>query len=741
MNKQFLILIFSFFITFPANSREPLRVVIGKQDVTALGGWPLHRKWYATAFQNLKYNGARRIFLDVALPITNPLQRESEAFLHSVLMQYPDIFLLSHSEQNSTDDSLTILGKFTFPISRFIAPFSNYIDIQGNHLRVKTDVQNSLIHHLAAKEFSERNLMISMPQEPVKADIHFTDILKESCDCQGKDVFIYLDLPGVTSYVVHQSVNQNFSTSILQTYAIKQILDGNFSLVFPQQVLLLIFLGTLLPLIFIFKYSRIFHFSAATFILMLIILILTKILKIYMLPCFYAFLLIPAAVSGLSLFRQSKANHKSEKDTEPVLPEQNPDDALLSDYRQLKEKLQFYEHLTGQKEKSGAKNWPSYIQLAPDSPLNEILEKVAQIAQTDIPVLITGDSGTGKEQIAKFLHERSKRSHKAFVAVHCASLNENLIESELFGHMPGAFTGASKLKKGKFDQANGGTLLLDEICETSLSVQVKLLRFLQEGVFERVGGIEPIQTSIRIVAATNREPLKAIKQEIFREDFYYRLNGYTITLPPLRERKMDIEHLFRHFLHTEAPEFKISRPIVAWLKEQPWPGNVRQLKAAVKRAVINAQIKKRIFLLPEDFELSGGNQMVRHPDLHVKILEQLREDGFRHRSISKVAKNLGVHRTTVIEYLRGWTIRFLQRSDMDDESVFSAIAGDAELENSTKFRERIEIYIESLRKNILSGIQANKSSEQIKRISFKKLPSEFEKDFVSLVEKMQPRKM
>jgi DNA-binding NtrC family response regulator len=226
-----------------------------------------------------------------------------------------------------------------------------------------------------------------------------------------------------------------------------------------------------------------------------------------------------------------------------------------------------------------------------DPKMNGVLELVSQVGPSRASVLITGESGTGKELIAEAIHLASPRAKAPFVRLHCAALSESLLESELFGHERGAFTGAVGRRDGRFKQADGGTLFLDEIGEVSPAVQVKLLRFLQEKTFERVGGNETLKVDVRVIAATNRDLGAEIKKGTFREDLFYRLNVVTIELPPLRERKGDIPTLASFFLRRYAAENgkhieTLSDDALATLREYAWPGNVRELENAVERAVV-----------------------------------------------------------------------------------------------------------------------------------------------------------
>jgi len=235
------------------------------------------------------------------------------------------------------------------------------------------------------------------------------------------------------------------------------------------------------------------------------------------------------------------------------------------------------------------------------------LQQVAQVAATNTTVLILGETGTGKELIARAVHERSDRSDRALVKVNCAALPENLVESELFGHEKGAFTGADSSKRGRFDLADGGTLFLDEIGDLPLDLQGKLLRVLQEGEFERVGGSESIKIDVRILAATNRRLQEAVDHGDFRADLFYRINTFPITLPALRERKSDIPMLVEHFIAKHAQSLgrdvnAVSTAMMDHLQAFSWPGNVRELESVVQRALISSD--DHVLQLAEPLDIS-----------------------------------------------------------------------------------------------------------------------------------------
>lgn len=246
-----------------------------------------------------------------------------------------------------------------------------------------------------------------------------------------------------------------------------------------------------------------------------------------------------------------------------------------------------------------------------------VFETIRKISPSSATVLIEGESGTGKELVAKSIHFNSLRRDKPFIAVNCSALAENLLESELFGHEKGSFTGAIAMKKGRFELADGGTLFLDEISELSQNLQVKLLRVLQEKTFERVGGVKPIKVDIRIITATNRQLKEEVKEGRFREDLFYRLNVLNIVIPPLRQRLEDIRLLVDHFIKKYAAERKTGPPVSGvdaeverLLYDYTWPGNVRELESYIERALILcAEDKIRVSDLPREFKDKVSNTL------------------------------------------------------------------------------------------------------------------------------------
>jgi nitrogen regulation protein NR(I) len=314
--------------------------------------------------------------------------------------------------------------------------------------------------------------------------------------------------------------------------------------------------------------------------------------------------------------------------------------------------------------------------------MQSVYKEIGRVAATTVTVLIRGETGTGKELVARAIYQHSSRAAQPFIAVNCAAIPETLLESELFGHDRGAFTGAHTRRIGRFEQANQGTLFLDEIGDLSLSTQVKLLRVLQEKYIQRVGGNEKIQVDVRVLAATHRDLETALKENKFREDLFYRLSGVTIVLPPLSQRAEDIPDLVKYFMQRSAGEVGVDAPsiqpeAIAFLQSQAWPGNVRELENAVRQALLlarnypiglehvqEAYARTRKSVLVSDQTIAGylaellaKAQRGEMEGVHAKMIEEMERELLA-RAIqlaqgnqAKAARWLGVTRTTMREKL------------------------------------------------------------------------------------------
>jgi two-component system NtrC family response regulator len=290
--------------------------------------------------------------------------------------------------------------------------------------------------------------------------------------------------------------------------------------------------------------------------------------------------------------------------------------------------------------------------------MQDVFSAIRKVATTDAPVLIRGESGTGKELVARAIHRLSIRASRPFIPINCSAIPENLIESELFGHEKGTFTGAHVQRKGRFEMAEGGTLFLDEIGDLPLTLQVKLLRFLQEKTIGRVGGREQIEVDTRIVAATNRDLEEAMRKATFRDDLFYRISVINISLPPLRERSADIVLLAKAFLDRYANESRkkikgFSSQVIEALERYPWPGNVRELENRIKRSVIMSEGKK---ITLEDLEMqsvAGVKEHILLKDARETLEKELimKAIARNENNLTKAASDLGISRPTLYDLM------------------------------------------------------------------------------------------
>lgn len=289
----------------------------------------------------------------------------------------------------------------------------------------------------------------------------------------------------------------------------------------------------------------------------------------------------------------------------------------------------------------------------------DIFQQIRNVARYDYPIHISGETGTGKELVAAAIHYESNRKNGPFVPINCGALPEGLIESELFGHVKGAFTGAVRDKKGRFELADGGTIFLDEVAELSKPVQAKLLRFLQEGEFEKVGGEKTISVNVRVTSATNRDLKQAVQRNQFRDDLYYRLNVIPIHLPPLRERKTDIPLLIDHFLSQAGKRYNqpiqgISQEAMSRLMAYHWPGNIRELQNTIQYAIVHRK-NSRIDAcdLPSEIQAAAACKMTtpRGPKLKLDPKTTLEALTKTAGNKSRAATILGVGRATLYRFL------------------------------------------------------------------------------------------
>ncbi len=358
-------------------------------------------------------------------------------------------------------------------------------------------------------------------------------------------------------------------------------------------------------------------------------------------------------------------------------------------------------------------------------PMATVVEFIGKIADSNATVLILGESGTGKELVAQAIHRQSKRHANPFIAVNCGALAETLLESELFGYERGAFTGAVKEKPGRFELADSGTIFLDEIGEISEAFQVKLLRVLQDGSYERVGGTGTRRTDVRIIAATNRDLKTAVAEKQFREDLYYRLNVFVIHLPPLRERGEDLRMLIEHFTEQEHPGLRLSATAMETLLRYPWKGNIRELQSVMKRAALMARSEGRTMIQGKDLSPEITTASIGSADLEEQIVRLVREKEFSRSAISETADDLGgLNRGTVAEYVRGWVFKTFSESMWSIPATVDAVAGTRDTETRARAERKVLEYLANARQYV----DPSRPLEEVQSLSkpkYKNLPQRY----------------
>lgn len=391
----------------------------------------------------------------------------------------------------------------------------------------------------------------------------------------------------------------------------------------------------------------------------------------------------------------------------------------------------------------------SEIIYSQQSKMAHVLELAVTVSSDDIPVLIMGETGTGKEMIARLIHNSSKRKNAPFIAINCGALSETLLESELFGHEKGSFTGAHSRRRGRFELANGGTIFLDEITETTQAFQTRLLRVLQESSFERIGSEQTIKVNVRVIAATNKNLQDEMENSRFRSDLFYRLNGFPITLPPLRERQQDIPLLAIHFLnkHGYRSVASFSDRAMEILMNHYWQGNVRELENIVRRAAIIAQSEKRNIIrendLPDEIlkSKSSSKTSIEYKPFEQQLLETLRSFQFSRSAISQTAKALGNRdRGTVTEYFRGICFEQLVNSNFSIDQAAKEIAGTEDEHIVERVQAKIDEYLNNLQIDSMSSELDYLNSDQLPS-AFKGLPKKYHSYLLQIIENLQNRSL
>jgi transcriptional regulator with GAF, ATPase, and Fis domain/CHASE2 domain-containing sensor protein len=761
----------SFFIKVRGELTPDTNIVLihfSAEDIERLGPWPIKRSYYALLINQLSNLGVKKIGMEIFLSSRLVTQSVYDNLLEKEIEKSGKVILSSLAGQISRKNIIYYTDSLSFPSPRllneeiltghinFIKDYDYEIPLVLNNDGIK---EKAFSLQLTDKEPEQTSILVNFVSswEKIKkySALEFTKMVFNKSDklknFKNKVVIIGVSdnqmaptfqtqfdykMPGIAFHafaldniVKSRTLNAdlyNLSLIILPLLIIGFIFFRHIS----DRQLILKYLGFgLLILLSLFLLSSIafYKISHSAFVMAFLFLVISDIM-------FYSLVrkkILRGAVDEAIVLRNLLLSKENELE---ILQEELKDtgkeseqlldkiDVLKKDIEKLKENEDDRIEI---QIKPGNETKEFYGLVYKSNSMSQLVELIQKVAPTDSTILITGESGTGKELVAKAIHQLSKRNEKNFVAINCGALTDSLLESELFGYVRGAFTGANSDKMGRFELADKGTIFLDEIGETSENFQVKMLRVLQSGEIEKVGSAKTEIVNVRVIAATNKNLSQLVKEKTFREDLYYRLNVITIELPPLRERKEDIDALINSFLESEDRDLQISKAALQALNEYQWKGNVRELESVIKRAVIFAMSDKRSMLRLSDLpkELIKGTSY-NFEDL---VLDSLREKKFSHSSISETAKELGnVNRTLVAEHLRGIALKTIVETNFDLESSVEIISNSNEEEVNKRVLSKIQTFINNIENDLVS--LKNHSFDDVKTklsAKYKNLPAKF----------------
>ena len=745
---------------------------ISESDLENIGPWPIKRSYYALLINKLTSNNVKAIGLEVFLSAKFISQTVYDNLLTNEIIKSNRVRLSSVSGHIEFNDKIFITDSLSYPSPKLLdekikTGHINYIQDPTNKIPLELKTNGSI-----EKAFSYQLLKDSDKSNfPNTIDVNFVSSWKsfknyslldyfDMVQVESED-FVHLKnkivIIGVSDLQVTQSMETSFDEAApaftMHAFALDNLIHKRFfrdDFKLASTVII-----SLILLIFIWLQTKVrikenLFLLAASLILVMVLFVLHS---IFYLRLDYCAIILPVLFLFLYQFTSKQTEKKLE--LEEAIDEARILKSLLSNKENelvsLKKELEVSgkansAHLTD-KIKTLESEISKLKEIAADedeseiiSPaetknfhgivyrskaVNNVVELIQKAAPEDATVLITGESGTGKELVARAIHSLSKRSQNNFVAVNCGAISETLLESELFGHVKGSFTGALVDKVGRFEAANNGTIFLDEVAETSENFQVKLLRVLQSGEFEKVGSSKTSKVNIIVIAATNKKLELAVKEKKLREDLYYILIVIRIELPPLRDRKEDIEPIARHFLKNETPDFKISKAVVDALNNHKWNGNIRELESVIKRAVIFAKSAGRNMLQLNDLpdEIVKGFKL-NFEDL---VLDSLQHKEFSHSSIVETAKELGdVNRTLVSENLRGLVFKILIENNFDIAETSRLIANTDDKDVNERVKAKIETFLNNIKESLQGIPNENFDFVKTKLLSkYKNLPQKF----------------
>jgi transcriptional regulator with GAF, ATPase, and Fis domain/CHASE2 domain-containing sensor protein len=742
---------------------------ISAEDIERVGPWPIKRSYYALLINSLTKMEVQKIGVEVFLSSRLVTQTIYDKLLQNEIEKSGRVVLSSLAGGIIKHDDNFYTDSLSYPSPKLLnESFStghlNYIFEYG--VRIPFEVINQGI---TEKAFSTKLTSIGHPAKSILVNFHsswkqfrnyslieYFDLVNNESNLlkSFKDKIVII---GISDPQFASTIKTNFDEQLpgiaLHAFSLDNLLNSKWmttDFYLPSAIVLV-----LLILLFIFLLSKIHLKQIIIYLVSLLffIVITFTCFAFFNFKIGHAFFILPFLLIAFTdlgyRFLEKKHLLKGALDESEILKSmlvkkegelvrmQNELDVsedegavqIIEKIKKLKsdiEKLRENEEDRTRSEITKINKAENFFGIVYSSEvMTKTVDIIKKAAPTDTTILIIGESGTGKELAARAIHLLSDRKDKNFVAVNCGALSENLLESELFGHVRGAFTGASADKAGRFETADKGTIFLDEIGETSENFQVKMLRVLQSGEIEKVGSSTPHRVDVRVVAATNKELETMVAEKKFREDLYYRLNVFRIDLPPLRNRKEDIELLAAHFLANEADGISLSKASSKALIDYDWKGNVRELESVIKRAVIFAKSDKRDLIRLSDLP----KEIVKESKYNFEdlVLESLREKKFSHSSISETAKELGnVNRTMIAENFRGIVFKILCENNFGTEMSASIIASTDNEIVVSKVQSKIKTFITNIKQDIAS--ESTKDFNQVKlsfKAKYKNLPAKF----------------
>lgn len=739
-----------------------------ENDIARIGPWPIKRNYYALLINQLTHLGVKKIGLEVFLSSRLVTQSVYDNLLMKEIEKSGKVILSCIAGSIVEKNNLFVTDSLSYPSpkllnEKLLTGHINYLkedryEIPLN-LRQNEVYEKAFSLQLSGKQLDQKSVIVNFVSSwnsfKKYSALDFAELVYSQSNelklFKNKIIIIGISDPQIAS-AIQTPFDEQMPGVALHAFALDNILNSrdvdNRFYVLSATTLLLIILGLIIyRSIYNNKNITIYLFAVISVIIGSFVLINFYYWKISL--SFFFIPLLAIIITDISLyFIQGKEELKGALDESTALrnllhSKENQLNTLQREIKESgKESSQLIEKINSLqsdiKKLKGSEDDRSQAEIIVSGKvenfygiiysstlMKRVVDLIQKAAPTDATILITGDSGTGKELVAKAVHSLSKRKDKNFISVNCAALNDSLLESELFGYEKGAFTGAVTDKQGRFELADGGTIFLDEIGETSENFQSKLLRVLQSGEIEKVGSTKPNSVDVRIVAATNKNLSALVKEKLFREDLYYRLNVINIEVPPLKDRKEDINLLAKSFIEAENSSLQISVSALQALNDYNWKGNVRELESVVMRAII--------------FTKSDGRNLIQLADLPKEIvkettfgfddivLESLRSKKFSHSAIVETARELGnVNRTLISENLRGLAFKILVECNFNIDKAILTISESGDKETNDRVRDKLQTFIKNIENDILkSGVNNFEAVKKKFASKYKNLPVKF----------------